>query len=775
MKKILFVLIMIALCANIFAMDVVLDKKPAATIVLGSDATDIDRYACDEFIKYAKKITGATISVSPTPTDGNNIYIGTTQVTKDFVKSQKPSFDWNSLKSDGILVFSKGNNLVLAGDNSGTIYAVYTFFEEVCGVVFAAYDTEYVPKRKNIKIKDIFYAYKSPFMSRECFCAACNGKWEYDLKMKLNGHTDNVPDNLGGHVVLNGFAHTFNTLINPDVYGKDHPEWYCMRGGARMANPLSQPCLTNKEMVRELIKNVIKTIEANPNDKIISVTQNDTQNYCTCPECTALTEKYGHSGALLTVVNQVADAIKDKYPDKYIETFAYQYTREAPKGGIVPKDNVIIRLCSIECDFGHPFDHPNNKDFYKDLKDWKSITKNLYVWDYISNFADYVIIHPNLQVLETNMQIMAENNVIAVFEEGDYTNTNSCLYAYKMYMTSKILWDPYLNFTKESMKFLRAYYGPAADYMAQFIYDSARPFFRKKQNPTLLTFMHNNSYYTAKDWIRCFSDLDMALAAAKNDKTYKVGKRTVKVNEKMRQKYYERVYLDMLCFNAGYTGASAKIKKQVEKTRVQPFRDYKSFIKAINEFAPSHGIINASERNSFETGLYATPSYKKTGPKPDMCENFPDENWIDWQNSTLNKIYHNNKYAMTFDDPMASNGKSIWCNSKYDLRYIQKELTNLYLDESIKSGDFYVVYRIDPNAENKTCFYAGVTNDKKGDIFKFEFKANDTPDNKYITQKVGTVDFKNTTNNTYFWIGGSGDETATTGMYIDRVFVILNR
>ena len=49
-------------------------------------------------------------------------------------------------------------------------------------------------------------------------------------------------------------------------------------------------------------------------------------------------------GPLLDFVNFLADGIKDKYPEVYIDTLAYQYTQKAPKT-IRPRDNVIVRLC----------------------------------------------------------------------------------------------------------------------------------------------------------------------------------------------------------------------------------------------------------------------------------------------------------------------------------------------------------------------------------------------------------------------------------------------
>ncbi len=90
-------------------------------------------------------------------------------------------------------------------------------------------------------------------------------------------------------------------------------------------------------------------LRANPNARIVSLTQHDNQDYCVCDECKALDAYEGsHSGTMIHFVNAVADAVKDEFPNVAIDTFAYQYTRKPPKH-VVPRDNVIVRLCSIEC------------------------------------------------------------------------------------------------------------------------------------------------------------------------------------------------------------------------------------------------------------------------------------------------------------------------------------------------------------------------------------------------------------------------------------------
>ena len=60
-----------------------------------------------------------------------------------------------------------------------------------------------------------------------------------------------------------------------------------------------------------------------------------------------------------------------------------RYTRPAPKI-TKPRPNVIIRLCSIECDFAHPLTHPTNDAFREDMDQWAKLSKRTYIWNYVT-------------------------------------------------------------------------------------------------------------------------------------------------------------------------------------------------------------------------------------------------------------------------------------------------------------------------------------------------------------------------------------------------------
>ena len=245
------------------------------------------------------------------------------------------------------------------------------------------------------------------------------------------------------------FCHSLTNGIVPESeLFESHPEYFAFtEEGKREATQL---CLSNPAVVERAIRDVRNALEANYRPdaaiNIVSVTQDDNQRYCVCENCTALAEQYGgQSGLMLWFVNQVADAVAPDYPDVVIDTFAYQYTRHAPTG-IAPRDNVCVRLCSIECCFAHALNDPDCKDnvaFMQDLSDWSKLSKRLYVWDYVTNFAQTLGLFPNFGVLRQNIETFRENNVVGLYEEGAYYagNCNVEFFDLRAYLLSCLMRD----------------------------------------------------------------------------------------------------------------------------------------------------------------------------------------------------------------------------------------------------------------------------------------------------------------------------------------------
>lgn len=746
--KFLIAFFVLVLTSSLFAFDIVKDKTAVSAVIVPKDASYADNFAKDEFIKYVKEISGVTLPVSEKLTDGNNILIG--QAAAKLVSD----FDFSSLKYDGFIIKTDKNNLILAGAGTGTSYAVYSLLEDCFGVKYILPEEDYIPKNENMKVGILDRKDEPYFMSRETNWAANNNVPFYDIKLKLNGFWNPVPENLGGHVVLTGFCHTFNSLMSSEKYGNDHPEWFAERNGKRFVDFTSQPCLTNEEMTQEFIKNVLETIKNNPTDRIISCTQNDNQNFCTCQKCAEMAGKYGQSGLMIWFINKVAKAVGEVYPEKFVETFAYQYTRPLPKGGIKPLDNVIVRLCSIECDFGHAFDYETNASFMTDLKGWAEISKNLFIWDYSPNYMNYLIPHPNFQVQQKNMQLLYENHAVAVFNEGDYENRNSFLGHYKRYIISKLLWDPYLDFEKESKDFFRAYYGSSWEDMYKLMKSLDRPF--RKDAPYLPIYMTDNPYYTAKDWETGFKYLNKALKIAE------------------RTRYYDRVLFDYLCYQAGFVFADKDIQNTVKNKGLVKFTT-EEFLKLINELAPKEGVASFRESRPFAESPYSYELAEKTKPYPEICKNLKDSEWDDIEDVKWFIYPDVAKYVQNINDPEASGGSALGFTPKYKNWYAEKRLSHLRFADC-RSADVYITYKVIKGNGHKKCLAAGMYSERdRKDVFGEFLYSDDTPNGEYMTKKIGTIDMTDFDASQYLWIGGVEDETAAELVYVDRVFLVFNK
>jgi len=458
-------LIILALASASFADVKIAQRSQAvAKIVLAADASETEKWAADELTFFLHLSVGCEIPLVSDPAPyPNRLLVG-----EGAARLADPGFDAKALQPEEIVVRTRGHDLVLAGGSPrGTLYAVYTFLEDIVGCRFWTPAVWNVPRRPSLTVGPISIRYAPPLEYREPFWfAAFDPFWA--ARNKANGTRAGGDDRRGGHHVYEGFVHTFYTLIPPDRYFPSHPEWFSEIDGQRTFKD-AQLCLTNEEMRQELVRNLKVKLRDNPAATIASVSQNDCFNPCGCARCRAVDEEEGSpSGALLRFVNAVAADIEAEFPHITIDTLAYQYTRKPPRI-TRPRPNVIVRLCSIECSFSRPLDDPVNTDFLDDLEAWTQIADRLFIWDYTTNFSNYIQPHPNYSVLGPNIRLFLQNNVRGVFEQGAYQSWGSEMAEMRAWMLAKLLWNPALNADMLKREFLAGYYGPLAADISEYL------------------------------------------------------------------------------------------------------------------------------------------------------------------------------------------------------------------------------------------------------------------------------------------------------------------
>lgn len=424
------------------------------TIVIAPDAIPSEKYAAEELQSHIKSITGVTIPIS-TEAGGSSIIL----------KGNDGKFG-----KDGFSIRTNGQSVVITADRPrGALYAVYYLLEEQFGCRWFTKDEAFIPKKESLKLGKLDFAYNPAFEYREDFYSeAFDGTWA--ARQRQNGNHMQLDEKRGGKYVYFPFVHSFYSIIPPATYFKKHPEYFSEIDGTRRGDG-AQLCLTNPDVLRLTIECVRGWIKDRSEATIFSVSQNDCAGACQCKACREIDEREGSpSGAILTFVNKVAEAIEKEYPDKLIDTLAYWYSRKPPKN-VKPRKNVRVRLCSIECCFSHPLDEcPLNKGFVEDMKGWSTITNQLYVWDYVTDFAHYLLPFPNFDSLQANIKFFRKFGVVGVFEEGNYSHGGGGeLSELRSYMLAKLLWNPDTDAHALVKEFTDAVYGQAAPHIRDYL------------------------------------------------------------------------------------------------------------------------------------------------------------------------------------------------------------------------------------------------------------------------------------------------------------------
>ncbi len=458
LKSILVVLCLLA-CATTQGKNFLFKNgKSSYTIVVSHDASTSEQKAATELQMYIKQISGGV--TLPIRHDLNRN--GENQIAVGF----QPEAGAKAIAADNedFTYESRGSNIyIYGGSNRGTMYGVFSFLERELGIRWYTPDYTKVPKMKKWGFDTLSHSEHPTVKLRQNDYFHIKTKPEWSAHNLMNMAWSPAHNEYGGMEAYRG-CHTMPSFVPYDKYFAEHPEYFCFREGKRENH--GQLCLSNPDVLELCKKGMLQKMREEPDFIVYSLSQDDNWKFCECDECKAIEAQYGgtHSGIIVWFVNQVADYVKEEFPDKFIGTFAYLYSRKPPVG-IVPRDNVVIRLCSIECCYSHPMDDPNceqNKAFVDDLKQWASIAPHLFIWDYIINYLQLVAPFPNFKVLAPNIRTLRDNHSIGIFEESQYMSNAGEFAELRAWVIAHLLWNPDQDVTPLAKDFIYGFYGECA-------------------------------------------------------------------------------------------------------------------------------------------------------------------------------------------------------------------------------------------------------------------------------------------------------------------------
>ncbi len=443
-----YLLISLTAC-NGSAQEIILADNNTSTykIVIPADASKLEQRSAHVLQNYIQRISGVQLPVVPEEKNISYraIYVGHT--------SKEGTLSPGKMVPESSLILTDGKDLIFyGGSGKGLIYGVYSFIENYLHCKKISNDSAIVPLSKEIVIPGHIHDERKPqFIYREVYYPA-----SHDAEYLEWHHLQELEDLWGL------WGHSYDKLVPAKTYFKDHPEYYALVKGKRQPTQL---CLSNENVFKIVVADLKKRMAENPDAIYWSVSPNDDIGYCECDQCKAVNDAQGSpSGPLIQFVNKVAAT----FPDKVITTLAYGFTHHAPKN-LKPADNVYIFLSDIDAYRDKPLSEEGSAAaFRNDTKAWGALTSNLFVWDYITQFTNYLAPFANFHTLQPNMQFFKDNGIKGVFEQGS-GDTYSEWAELRSYVTAKLLENDKADVKQLISTFLNDYYGKAAPYLQQYI------------------------------------------------------------------------------------------------------------------------------------------------------------------------------------------------------------------------------------------------------------------------------------------------------------------
>lgn len=191
----------------------------------------------------------------------------------------------------------------------------------------------------------------------------------------------------------------------------------------------------------------------------IMIGPNDNEIVCTCRSC----ELAGNTltNATPTVVAFV-ERLAARFPNHTFFIPGYSTTAALPDHRL--PDNVGVFLSAIDYPrTGDEASNPKVEAFFDLLHKWKTLTNQVYIWDYICNFDDYLTPYPILYVMQNRLRRYREEGV-----KGLFLNGSGYFYSIHQEMYTFVLASLLINPDADVDKLVRSYYADAMPHVGEF-------------------------------------------------------------------------------------------------------------------------------------------------------------------------------------------------------------------------------------------------------------------------------------------------------------------
>jgi len=471
-------LVFAALCSPCQGTEVVVfEAGRTVPVVIPAPGDDVAQAAAQALQRYLKLMTGADVSIlaakAEAPAGCVPIYLSR---LGQGVGSARPE-GLPALESDGFdIVVTRRGCTVHGANEAGLWHGMYALLEDLgCRFYFPSDLGENIPSVQGLSLASGARTENPSFVHRNMWWAysgrppwqrALYADWQKKAKM-------------GG--VSASMGHNLRRIVPPAPYKDSHPEYFPLWDGERHIPAPGeghgwQPCTSNPEVVQLAIAAAIKYFDEHPGAYSFSLSPNDGYGWCECDACVAqdppeyrAQAKRGKARRTLLFANQVAKALAEKHPNKYVAWYAYAGTVEPPTD-IRAHPNVVTAVahygrcgCNV-----HPIESTSctaNAAFRQIMQGWAAVADKLFVREYFTTLApsaDLLAQVVGAYSLAEDMSYFKSHNVIGVNSESipDYGSA-----ALNFYLAGKLMWNAAEDVEALKQDWHKGMYGPAGDAM----------------------------------------------------------------------------------------------------------------------------------------------------------------------------------------------------------------------------------------------------------------------------------------------------------------------
>ncbi|MDR1092904.1 MAG: DUF4838 domain-containing protein [Clostridiales bacterium] len=390
-------------------------------------------------------------------------------------------FDREKLGPCGYIVkTADGNVYIVGGGAIGTLYGVYEFLRRIIGFEVFGKDEIRFLKAADIEFKDLDIVGIPDFKYRI-------GN-TYDMLKRQTAYSRRLRVETESEVFLRATPNIYHNSFEyfpPDIYKGGHPEWYSEWDGVtynvgdpKKYAPGKQLCYTARgnaaaldEMAGVAAGKIIPAVKTGGSDNAyVSLTHQDSANWCTCAACRHLEKKYGTKAAgPLMFCNLVSkkvkaglcgfnkERVKAGLSERKAEIcfFAYLMTEKPPvketAGGYEPIDdavicdeNVFVWYAPVSSEFTTGFTSGPEWTVAagKNMKAWNAVSKKLFLWTYQTNFSYYLSFYNSIASMGERYRFMRDCGAECLFDQcqgvpGQVTGFHNL----KAWLSAKLMWN----------------------------------------------------------------------------------------------------------------------------------------------------------------------------------------------------------------------------------------------------------------------------------------------------------------------------------------------